>query len=168
MRQRSPGLPIKKLHKLLYYAQGHHLAVFGLPLFHESVSAWDMGPVVGSLWYEERQGHPPGDARKLDEAALNTVGYVLSRYGRLTGQDLENLSHAEEPWRLADRQRTPGQSVRIERAWLSEFFSSESDEDDIVLDAVDVHSWLAGARERSARPARRDDLHSLRARIVGD
>jgi uncharacterized phage-associated protein len=40
---------VKKLHKLLYYCQGHHLATFGLPLFDESISAWDMGPVVGTL-----------------------------------------------------------------------------------------------------------------------
>src|SRR3954466_657693 len=94
LRERLPAVPAKKLHKLLYYAQGHHLAAFGRPLFHESISAWDMGPVVGSLWHEEREQNVPGDARRLDEAGLNTVGYVLSRYGRLTGQDLENLSHA--------------------------------------------------------------------------
>src|SRR5690349_20126782 len=88
LRERLPGLPTKKLHKLLYYCQGHHLAAFDEPMFGETISAWDMGLVVGTLWREEKQGavaagHPP-----LDEAALNTIGYVLSRYGALTGLDL--------------------------------------------------------------------------------
>jgi len=33
LRDRLPGLPTKKLHKLLYFCQGHHLAVKGEPLF---------------------------------------------------------------------------------------------------------------------------------------
>jgi Antitoxin SocA-like, Panacea domain len=86
LRERLPSVPTKKLHKLLYYAQGHHLAVFGTPLFDESISAWDMGPVVGSLWYGEKQGQVDGDSSRLDETALNSVGYVVSRYGRLTGE----------------------------------------------------------------------------------
>src|SRR5690349_6342361 len=45
LRQRQPGMGVKKLHKLLYYVQGHHLAAFGQPLFRESISAWDMGPI---------------------------------------------------------------------------------------------------------------------------
>ena len=35
-----------KLHKLLYYAQGWHLARTGRPLFPEAVEAWTDGPVV--------------------------------------------------------------------------------------------------------------------------
>ncbi|HEY6595845.1 MAG TPA: type II toxin-antitoxin system antitoxin SocA domain-containing protein [Asanoa sp.] len=49
LRARQPALGTKKLHKLLYYCQGHHLAAFGSPLFAESIGAWDMGPVVESL-----------------------------------------------------------------------------------------------------------------------
>jgi uncharacterized phage-associated protein len=85
LRDRLPGVPTKKLHKLLYYCQGHHLATFDKPLFSETISAWDMGPVVGTLWYAEKQGEVPRAPRQLDEAQLNTIGYVLSRYGSLTG-----------------------------------------------------------------------------------
>jgi uncharacterized phage-associated protein len=62
LRERLPGVGTKKLHKLLYYCQGHHLATFGKPLFGESISAWDMGPVVGSLWKQEKEGRFPGSA----------------------------------------------------------------------------------------------------------
>ncbi len=35
-----------KLQKLLYYAQGHHLAEGRGPLFTESIEAWAHGPVA--------------------------------------------------------------------------------------------------------------------------
>jgi uncharacterized phage-associated protein len=53
VRRRAPGLGKVKLYKLLYYCQGHHLATFGAPLFHEQIGAWDMGPVVEGLWRDE-------------------------------------------------------------------------------------------------------------------
>src|SRR3954452_9447224 len=122
LRERLPGVGVKKLHKLLYYCQGHHLATFGRPLFGEAVSAWDMGPVVGELWHAEKRGPAGPDPVAPDQAALNTIGYVLSRYGGLTGADLEHLTHSEAPWQRADAQRPPGGSVRIEWDWLRDFF----------------------------------------------
>ncbi len=53
-----------------------------------------MGPVVGSLWYQERESGVTGAAASLSEAELNTVGYVISRYGALTGADLEHLTRS--------------------------------------------------------------------------
>ena len=55
LRTRMPGIGVKKLHKLLYYCQGHHLGTFGRPLFPESISAWDMGPMAGTLWHAEKE-----------------------------------------------------------------------------------------------------------------
>jgi uncharacterized phage-associated protein len=76
LRRRLPGVGVKKLHKLLYYCQGHHLATFDEPLFIESISAWDMGPVVGQLWKSEKDHGIAVEDAVLDEAVLNTVGYV--------------------------------------------------------------------------------------------
>jgi uncharacterized phage-associated protein len=92
IRQRLADVPTKKLHKLLYCCQGHHLARFGRPLFSETISAWDMGPVVGQVWQRERSGNLGPPPRDLTEAQLNTIGYVLSRYGRMTGKDLAGVS----------------------------------------------------------------------------
>jgi uncharacterized phage-associated protein len=72
----------------LYYCQGHQLATFGEPLFQEAISAWDMGPVVGTLWHDEKHHGIDGEVTPLSEAELNTIGYVVSRYGRFTGTDL--------------------------------------------------------------------------------
>ena len=57
---------------------------------------------------------------RLADGVLNTIGYVLSRYGALTGQDLENLTHSEGPWRLADSGRRPGESARIKLEWIKQ------------------------------------------------
>jgi uncharacterized phage-associated protein len=35
-----------KLQKLLYYAQGFYLAIYGKALFEEDIVAWEHGPVV--------------------------------------------------------------------------------------------------------------------------
>ncbi len=170
LRERLPGLRTKRLHKLLYYCQGHHLATFGEPLFHERISAWDMGPVVGELWKGERADDVPPEPAGLGEAELNTVGYVVSRYGRLTGRELEILTHGESPWQRADRDRLPGTSSRIPLDWLEEHFTAaavaDAEEDPVVLDSTVVTELLAGARERLARPARPDDVNDLRARLA--
>lgn len=169
LRERLPGLPTKKLHKLLYYCQGHHLAAFDAPLFDETVSAWDMGPVVGALWKQEKEGEAAPERVDLDEGQLNTIGYVLSRYGALTGADLENLSHGEPPWRLADRDRRSRQSVRIEREWMRDYFRGEgaadAGDEEITLDSAEVSRWLRDAEERKRQPLRRDDLDEIRARL---
>ncbi|WP_271221752.1 Panacea domain-containing protein [Streptosporangium carneum] len=166
LRQRQPGIGVKKLHKLLYYAQGHHLAAFGKPLFGESISAWDMGPVVGKLWGDEKYGdihieEPP----LLSEAELNTVGYVLSRYGNLSATDLENLTHCEDPWRRADHGRPPGGNARIELEWIREFFANQADDEDDEPqpDPADLARMLEGAEKRRAQPARPDSPEDIRA-----
>jgi uncharacterized phage-associated protein len=166
LRRQLPGLPSKKLHKLLYYCQGHHLAHFDEPLFTESVMAWDMGPVVGQLWRAEKDGRPPARTQPLDAGQLNTVGYVVSRYGRLTGHDLELLSHAEDPWRAADAHRPAGGSVRIDTEAIRAFFSTAGGpEPDLPWPAPDDIARLsAGAEQRRQNSPVPDDLSELTRR----
>jgi uncharacterized phage-associated protein len=149
LRDRLPGLGQKQLHKLLYYCQGHHLAALGRPIFSENIYAWDMGPVVASLWRDERDQTPRPQPHPLGEAELNTIGYVVSRYGGLTGNDLERLTHSEEPWCAGDRRRAGGGSDRIEREWLTDFFVADGrldpDSGEPVPDPDDVKAWLDDA-----------------------
>lgn len=169
LRARLPGLPTKKLHKLLYYCQGHHLATFDQPLFRETISAWDMGPVVGALWKRENDAKPPVSRAELDEAQLNTVGYVISRYGGLTGLDLERLAHSEAPWQQANRRRRPGESVRIELGAIQEYFRTTGagdDDDEAVLDSVEVTRWLGDAASRLTGTGRPDSPEEIRARLT--
>jgi uncharacterized phage-associated protein len=169
LRRRMPGLPTVKLHKLLYYCQGHHLADLGEPLFAQTISAWDMGPVVGELWHAEKHADLPAPPSDLDEGALNTIGYVLSRYGALTGNDLKHLTHAETPWVRANERRPVGGRVRIEPQWLAEYFRSEEtdpdDPDEIRLDPAVVAELLRDAPARREQQATQDSREALLARL---
>ena len=166
LRRQVPGVPVKKLHKLLYYCQGHHLAHFGEPLFTESVMAWDMGPVVAQLWKAEMDGRLALAGQPLDPGQLNTIGYVVSRYGRLTGHDLELLSHAEEPWRQADATRPTGGTIRIDLDALRAFFSAEGGPDpELPWPEADQIARLAvGAEHRRMAMPVADDLSELQRR----
>lgn len=171
LRRRVPGLGVKKLHKLLYYCQGHHLGSLGEPLFREPVSAWDMGPVVGSLWFEERQGLR-AEAERLAEAQLNTIGYVVSRYGALSGADLERLTHSEAPWQDADRARRPGASAKISTDALASYFQDaqwDDDEQETLLPDSEVLSrWLKETTDVRDVARKPDSLEELRRRLAAN
>jgi uncharacterized phage-associated protein len=149
IRERLPHVGEAKMHKLLYYCAGHHLAMQGKQMFPETIAAWDEGPVVVAVRLE-----PAGDGstEHLTEAELNTVGYVASRYGKLTGNDLTNLTKAERPWRTADAYRRPGGSIVIQDDWLREYFRAEgaplAGDERPVLDSRVVTDFLAGAQQR--------------------
>lgn len=170
LRRRLPDLPTKKLHKLLYYCQGHHLAAVGEPLFSDTISAFDMGPIVGSLWWAEKEGiAKPGSDVWLSEGALNTIGYVVSTYGALNGRQLEILTHNEAPWQEADRLR---QELGHRRATISldsmrDFFRSAAtdDDDELLPDEEELASWLKGAPGRVTDAPKRDSVEELRRAI---
>jgi uncharacterized phage-associated protein len=171
LRRRIPALQTVKLHKLLYYCQGHHEAAFGEPLFSETISAWDMGPVVGQVWWVEKgQGPLPARPSPLNEAQLNTIGYVVSRYGKLSGNDLYRLTHSERPWIDADveRKRTGRSSVKIDNDRLRAFFVADANEEDDAWPPVDgeqLAEWLAGAEHRRHADLHADSPGRLRALI---
>jgi len=57
----DPGDTISnlKLQKLLYYAQGLHLAIYrGAPLFEEQLLAWNYGPVVECVYSRFKEYGP--------------------------------------------------------------------------------------------------------------
>lgn len=167
IRRRSPGVGVKKLHKLLYYCQGHHLSGVGRQLFSETVSAWDMGPVVGQLWKAEKDaGTRRATLAEFDEAELNTIGYVLSRYGRLTARDLEHLTHGEQPWIRANVDRPPGGSARILPEWIRDYFRADEqgDEDGPLVNAETMRRFAEGAESRLELPAQADSVDRLRSR----
>jgi uncharacterized phage-associated protein len=168
IRRRLPGVGTKKLHKLLYLAQGHHLAVFGRPLFSESVRAFEMGPVVKSLWQDEDRDEPAPEPHELGEGELNTIGYTISRYGNLSGNDLERLSHAQPPWQAGWASRNSGGSDLIPNEIIGGFFRSEIDKEDAELGVPRdvITRWLASIEPPDpANPGQPDRIEDLLARL---
>lgn len=95
-----------KLQKLMYYAQGFHLALLGEPLFDEPIEAWEHGPVVPSLYHKFKQygaGPIPPSGNGIDAAAYSgelreLLDEVFQVYGQYSASKLRNMTHAEPPW----------------------------------------------------------------------
>lgn len=122
-----------KLQKLVYYAQAWSLVWDEKPLFNEKIEAWINGPVIPVL-YEHHKGlyflnaHDisKGNIDNLDENQIDTIDQVLKYYGDKNPQWLSDLTHMEEPWRIA-RKGLPdnirgNQEITLES--MMEYYSS--------------------------------------------
>jgi uncharacterized phage-associated protein len=117
-----------KIQKLLYYAQGEHIARTGEPLFHDPLEAWAHGPVVPEVYHAlKRYGPSPIDAetfvgddfdRTRFDQVEPTLVHTWDTYGTITAWALRERTHRETPWKRAFA--TP--SGRITIGHLEAFF----------------------------------------------
>lgn len=116
-----------KLQKLLYYAQGFHLAMFDEPLFDDSIEAWAHGPVVGKVYNEYIiQGANPIprpselNLETLDERVRDFLHEVYSVFGQYDAWKLRKMTHDEPPWKDT---YVEGENNVISHASMKEYFS---------------------------------------------
>lgn len=95
-----------KLQKLVYYAQGFHLAWYEEPLFGEQIEAWAHGPVVRPLYFKFQEygaypiPTPDGfDPALVDDHTKAVLEEVYAVYGQFSAWGLRNLTHEEDPWK---------------------------------------------------------------------
>lgn len=95
----------KKVQKLCYYAQAWYCALYdGTPLFEEEIQAWVHGPVVPGLYpvYADYKWttipKTTFDASVFDKKVTDVLEAVYNTYGDLSGDQLESLTHSEDPW----------------------------------------------------------------------
>ncbi|WP_101508556.1 Panacea domain-containing protein [Paraclostridium sordellii] len=94
----------KKLQKLCYYAQAWYLALHKEPLINSSFEAWVHGPVSRDLYSKYKNFRAnliplnikniPG----LNEDIIDHLETVFNTYGGFNGDELEILTHSEDPW----------------------------------------------------------------------
>lgn len=113
-----------KLQKLLYYAQGAHLALHDKPLFSDNIKAWQHGPVVPQVWHDYK-GYGAGEiAEEIDEdfsdfptEAKDVLAEVYDVFGQFSAWKLRNMTHNEAPWREAwtrgSGETIPHESMKI-------------------------------------------------------
>jgi cdsE len=99
----------KKLQKLCYYVQAWGLALYNKELIDSEFQAWVHGPVSREL-YNKYKSNGWEDIPKLksfqpsntqffsDEKNLHLLDSVWFTYGNKSGNELEALTHQEEPW----------------------------------------------------------------------
>ncbi len=99
-----------KLQKLVYYAQGFHLALTGQPLFQEELVAWEHGPVVVEL-YRTLKDFGSSQVILDDTIAADTftedqidlITDVNKVYGQFSAWKLRDMTHNEAPWQQTER-----------------------------------------------------------------
>jgi uncharacterized phage-associated protein len=113
-----------KLQKLLYYAQGFHLAVFDAPLFADPIKAWKHGPVVPSVYHHFKPhgelGLPrPTTVKAPSREVRSLLDEVYKVYGQFSAWKLRNLTHVEPPW------KNTAQSATISHTALRDYFKKQ-------------------------------------------
>jgi uncharacterized phage-associated protein len=97
-----------KLQKLLYYAQGHHLAERHQPLFPDQIQAWSHGPVIPEVYHAykgcgsatiELPGNDVFTWDDVDSETTKLLSRVWNTYGGFSAGHLRNMTHEEAPWR---------------------------------------------------------------------
>ncbi|CUH91969.1 MAG: DUF4065 domain-containing protein [Bacillota bacterium] len=102
----------KKLQKLVYYAYAWTLAILNedeinidYTLFDEPLQAWVHGPVCPDLYYRYKcygWGEIPQctfiHKHLFSVEELDIMEQVWEVYGKFTGNELESITHQEEPW----------------------------------------------------------------------
>lgn len=119
-----------KLQKLLYYAQGVHLALHDEPLFREPIKAWEHGPVVPEVYRDyARHGSSNIPNTRIDHSTFSekerqTMDEVYQVFGQFSAWKLRNMTHDEPPW----KDTRPNGTITHEK--LKEYFKTQLVEDD--------------------------------------
>lgn len=126
-----------KLQKLLYYAQGCHLAIYDEPLFDGAIEAWDWGPVVPEVYHVfkvcGRQPIEETHSSQVDiDASLAVFLNVISeKFGQFSATRLLRMTHREALWRdiyVSDM------NVEMDKQRLKEFFKANWIDSDVVVE----------------------------------
>lgn len=109
----------KKLQKLCYYAQAWYEANYGVSLVPDHFEAWVHGPVAPNLYFQYRDwGWLPIPKVENDIPSFsnpnikNFLDKVYATYGKYTGDQLESITHQEDPWLNARKGYSPSDYCR--------------------------------------------------------
>lgn len=98
--------PAMKLQKLCYYSQAWSLVWDEQALFSNNIEAWAGGPVIKGLYAKHRRQYDVseiegGDSSKLEDYQKDTIDRVIEFYGEYTSKQLSDITHMEDPWKIA-------------------------------------------------------------------
>jgi uncharacterized phage-associated protein len=139
--QNGEQLSPLKLQKLIYYASGYFIAAYDQPLIDCSIEAWTYGPVVPEVYREFRDlgsepivrwatdidwgsgAFTPVPIPTQDARVMNVVDFVWNTYGKYSGLQLSDMTHAPNtPWDLTRRSRPGIKNADISENDLKSYF----------------------------------------------
>ncbi len=118
-----------KLNKLLYFAQGEYLARTKTPLFDDKIEAWNLGPVVPSVYQKYKVlGKNPimtvdedYSENNLSSEEIDILLDVLREYGKYQTSYLVKMTHEDNtPWTKVFDER---KNNTIPLEFISEYFN---------------------------------------------
>lgn len=121
-----------KLQKILYYAQGYHLAYYDKELFSENFQAWAHGPANEDIYEKYREygfnsiPSPTEEIPEIEDLKCDFLNDIWQTFGIYDGKYLEEQTHKEKPWIEARKGYAPGEKcqVIISKNSMKEFFKS--------------------------------------------
>ena len=131
------GITHLKLQKLLYYAQGICLGLYGKPLFKESIEAWQHGPVVREVYGVYSVYGRDNIDIKIDKNKENIINEIennkevsevlnltYDNFAIYTAWQLRQMTHEDNtPWDIT--QKTKGLGVEIDNELIEKYFKEE-------------------------------------------
>ena len=102
-------LTVLKLQRLLYFAQGWHLAFYGDPFFEGRFQAWAQGPINRKI-YDRFAGRPLDsevtaadvskhfDVTPVSQQESNHIHSVLEAYARCEDSSFNEIINRDAPW----------------------------------------------------------------------
>ncbi|MDY0320954.1 MAG: DUF4065 domain-containing protein [Arcobacteraceae bacterium] len=96
-----------KIQKLIYYAQGFHLAIFNTELYQDEIEAWQHGPVCPKIYHDFKQFGsniiPCDECEKdfseiFNEDQIELLDEIYDVFGQFSAWKLRDMTHEEPTW----------------------------------------------------------------------
>lgn len=144
--QHGRELTLMKLLKLVYYANGWHLAIKQQPLIEEPIEAWKYGPVIASIYHEFKEfgnqaitrfaaNRSPEEVKRdpstkpwikeEDEYTKRLLKKIWDVYGDYSGTQLSAMTHQRgTPWDVTWNEKggSSTNSCQINNELLKNYF----------------------------------------------
>ena len=122
-----------KLNKLLYFAQGWYLSKYNEPLFEEQIEAWNLGPVVPSVYQVYKpfgrnhimidRDEDSFDESKVSIEQLELLIDVYNNYSGYSANELVDMTHVKNsPW---DKVYVKNEKKVISNDLIKEYFLTQ-------------------------------------------
>lgn len=118
-----------RINKLLYFAQGRHLATYGKPLFDEKIEAWKFGPIIEEIYHSFKsygnniitKTKGEFDIEEMDDDDFQFLSDVFTNYADYSTSALIDKTHENgSPW---SQVYIPNKNVVIPQNLMKKYFS---------------------------------------------
>lgn len=121
----------KKLQKMCYYAYAWYYTLYDKLLFDDGMfEAWIHGPVNRKLYNRYKnygwREIPQNKKANIDKDIGNFLDTIIDTFGIYDANELESMTHAEQPWKNARKGYAVNQSceVKIDNQDIKEYYGA--------------------------------------------